>query len=339
MSRCVIILLFFFILVSPSHALDFKWVSAGDGITYLEAKGEINTGDKNAIAKLFSQRRNGDNIYVSFNSIGGDLIEGIEIGRYIRSLNANTIIANGNVCYSSCFFSFIGGIKRTVEPEGKLGVHQFYGGKGTSGYVESTTQYLTSQLLQYTAHMGVSIETLKYAFQTPPRSMYVFTPEEINQYSIAVSQREDATLPSQQIWRKNGWILLFDDKDRTCQLGKMGKTSTLLMDIVQRYKTKPYIAFYADKLPIRISPSRTGTAPDLSLIFDGEAIFKYGGKNYETDNRSLISVNLRYNAYNEMITKKTMRLAVGDQIIEEFDLAGAPEADYQLGICFSLINY
>lgn len=339
MSRCVIILLFFFILVSPSHALDFKWVSAGDGITYLEAKGEINTGDKNAIAKLFSQRRNGDNIYVSFNSIGGDLFEGIEIGRYIRSLNANTIIPNGNVCYSSCFFSFIGGVKRTVEPKGKLGVHQFYGGKGTSGYVESTTQYLTSQLLQYTAHMGVSIETLKYAFQTPPRSMYVFTPEEINQYSIAVSQREDATLPSQQIWRKNGWILLFDDKDRTCQLGKMGKTSTLLMDIVQRYKTKPYIAFYADKLPIRISPDRTGTAPDLSLIFDGEAIFKYGGKNYETDNRSLISVNLRSNAYNEMISKKTMRLAVGDQIIEEFDLAGAPEADYQLGICFSLINY
>ena len=339
MSRCVIILLFFFILVSPSHALDFKWVSAGDGITYLEAKGEINTGDKNAIAKLFSQRRNGDNIYVSFNSIGGDLFEGIEIGRYIRSMNANTIILNGNVCYSSCFFSFIGGIKRTVEPKGKLGVHQFYGGKGTSGYVESTTQYLTSQLLQYTAHMGVSIETLKYAFQTPPRSMYVFTPEEINQYSIAVSQREDVTFPSQQIWRKNGWTLLFDVKDRTCQMSKMGKTTTLFMDIIQRYKTKPYIAFYADKLPIRISPDRTGAYPNLSLIFDDEAIFKYASKNYETDNRSLISVNLRYNAYNEMISKKTMRLAVGDQIIEEFDLTGAAEADHQLGICFALINY
>lgn len=56
-------------------------------------------------------------------------------------MNFNTVIVPGKVCYSACFFSFIGGITRQVFPMGKLGVHQFYGGKGTPGYVESTTQY------------------------------------------------------------------------------------------------------------------------------------------------------------------------------------------------------
>ena len=62
---------------------------------------------------------------VQFNSPGGLLEEGMNIGRLIRRNMLATRVVNGTICMSACNFAFMGGVVRTVEPGARFGVHMF----------------------------------------------------------------------------------------------------------------------------------------------------------------------------------------------------------------------
>ena len=62
---------------------------------------------------------------VQFYSPGGDLLEGMKIGRLIRKHQLATRITSGSWCASACNFMFLGGTVRTIEAGGRFGVHMF----------------------------------------------------------------------------------------------------------------------------------------------------------------------------------------------------------------------
>lgn len=236
------------------------------------------------------------------------------------------------------FFSFIGGVNRNIEPNAKLGVHQFYGGKGTPGYVESTTQYLTAQLLEYTAQMGVNIETMKFAFQTPPQSMYVFNQNEIETYSIAQRIAENVKISNQELWQKNGWSVLLDNNDHSCQMSKMGKHSLFFIDILFLSKARPYIIFFTNNSSMQLELDKS-SKKEIKLLFDHAAVLNPDAQVYHKNDDSIISVKLNHGMFNDIITKRTLQLSLDNKILEDFDLKGAAEAYQQLEICYNLINY
>jgi hypothetical protein len=58
-------------------------------------------------------------------STGGDLTEGLEIGRLIRSRGLATRIPRGMACISACNFVFMGGVVRTIDTGGAFITHMF----------------------------------------------------------------------------------------------------------------------------------------------------------------------------------------------------------------------
>lgn len=335
--RITITLICLVVFSSGVSAVELKLVRL-NGIDIVEVNGEIKSGDQSTIAQFISRHTAMNDIYLAFNSPGGDLFEAVKIGKYIHSMNFNTLISQNSICYSACFFSFIGGVNRNIEPHAKLGVHQFYGGKGTPGYVESTTQYLTAQLLEYTARMGVNIETMKFAFQTPPQSMYVFNQNEIEAYSITQRKAEDVKTSDQKLWQKNGWSVLLDNNDHSCQMGKMGRRSLFFIDILFVSKARPYIIFYLNNSSIQLEADKFSKI-DLTLLFDHADILKPTAHVYNKNDNAIISVKLNHGMFNDIITKRTLQLSLDNKILEDFDLKGAAEAYKQLEICYNLINY
>jgi hypothetical protein len=63
---------------------------------------------------------------VVFNSDGGNLLAGIEIGKTIRLKSFATAVLGGLRCASSCAFAWLGGSPRFMERGARIGFHAAY---------------------------------------------------------------------------------------------------------------------------------------------------------------------------------------------------------------------
>lgn len=118
---------------------------------------------------------------VFFNSPGGNLVAGLEMGKMIRQLGLDTLVGgqykaiaknreeqitvvNSGVCYSACAYAFLGGVGRSVMKDGAFGVHQFYGEQKNS---EAAAQVTMTLLGEYLNEMGIDQGLLNVASLTP----------------------------------------------------------------------------------------------------------------------------------------------------------------------------
>ena len=71
---------------------------------------------------------------VSLSSPGGNLLEGMALGKAIRKAEVSTVVTRGNSCASACAIAFLGGVEagatsdavgRTLEFGANLGFHGF----------------------------------------------------------------------------------------------------------------------------------------------------------------------------------------------------------------------
>lgn len=142
---------------------------------------------------------------VHLNSPGGSLLGALALGERIRSVGANTLVAETSgvstpygvrdlslesdnaQCVSACVFLFAAGVNRYVSDRvdgsavgyqklGRLGVHQFYDPKVVNqgpdvvfdGWARSNDQLLTGLILEYLDQMGVSAQLLSIGMSVPP---------------------------------------------------------------------------------------------------------------------------------------------------------------------------
>ena len=116
---CSLMLAFF---SSKITAIELKSLNV-DGKSVILVQGDFVDGDAAKFRNAISQIGKIDEIW--FNSPGGALTEGLEIGRYIRSRKLATKVPHDAVCASTCTFAFLGGVLREIEYGGKYGVHMF----------------------------------------------------------------------------------------------------------------------------------------------------------------------------------------------------------------------
>jgi hypothetical protein len=100
-------------------------------------------------------------------------------------------------CYSACAFAFLGG-KWRIADGGSLGVHQSYFKEALTepNAPKFTARDFSAQrlieglVLEYVVRMGVDPKFLTYASSTAPTDLYVFTPDETNQFGITWNDLE-----------------------------------------------------------------------------------------------------------------------------------------------------
>jgi hypothetical protein len=123
---------------------------------------------------------------VYFNSPGGSLIAGMEIGRLLRQRGYAAHVGKrtadvhelvGGVCYSACPFAYAGGVRRYLEFDSTLGVHR---AENRVPLPDGDTfeKLVSQQATEYLLAMGVSPELFTIMSQVQHDEIRGLTREE-----------------------------------------------------------------------------------------------------------------------------------------------------------------
>lgn len=160
---------------------------------HIEIYGEIKAADIQSVSKQIKlmqsesyQRSNNldessmQQLKVSLDSQGGDLLAAMEIGRLLRKSNAWTVVSVGAECSSACIFILASGVTRSVQGSSvRLGLHRpRFDQKMFSNLDATKAKALYNRLIErcrvYLREMGISdrlledmlrIESNKVAYQ------------------------------------------------------------------------------------------------------------------------------------------------------------------------------
>lgn len=204
----------------PQGALDvdapMRFEVAGNGgnclfCVWTAAEGTIVDGTPDAFQRFLQKGRSPSPI--TFNSPGGDLMAGIELGRMIRDAGLDTAVGrtifefsgpfdqrvDGGTCDSACAYAFLGGLRRTADPE-SLGFHQFY---RTSDATRDAAEAFTNetglsvdQLIQglvvaYVADMGVDARLVTAASMASESEILTLTQHEMYELNVLTRPHVD----------------------------------------------------------------------------------------------------------------------------------------------------
>jgi hypothetical protein len=105
---------------------------------------------------------------VAFQSNGGSLIAGIEIGKKIRLRNYTTLVPTGVLCASACAFAWLGGTKRLMGPGALIGFHAAY----VTQNGQATESGAGNALLgAYLNELGLPDRAVYFIAKAPPSGM------------------------------------------------------------------------------------------------------------------------------------------------------------------------
>jgi hypothetical protein len=195
-----------------AEGMSFQMVTLGVGHCrancpqVIAASGEIDEGSAdNFLRFVYDHVRSGAmHGIVLLDSPGGHVVAAMELGQTIRKLGMAVIVARPGAessltgdlfsgkCYSACVYALMGGRKRVIPPQSKVGVHRMFNyatnfSPADGGFVRE--RYLDdgdmrNRLARYTTAMGVSSGLITLAEQTSPDVIHVLTPAEIARWRL-----------------------------------------------------------------------------------------------------------------------------------------------------------
>jgi peptidoglycan hydrolase-like protein with peptidoglycan-binding domain len=89
-------------------------------LSVVTVAGELNFRDEEAFTDKVLRLRDA---VVVFDSVGGNLVAGIEIGKAIRLKGFSTLVLDDTLCASACALAWLGGRTRWAAPRAKIAVH------------------------------------------------------------------------------------------------------------------------------------------------------------------------------------------------------------------------
>jgi uncharacterized protein len=150
-------------------------------------QGEFLSGDANTFNSAIQKYSKG---IVLFESGGGDLLTGLEIGTTIRMKGFRTGVAPNSLCASSCALAWLGGVQRFLAPTAKLGFHAAY---SVDGSVARETGLGNAVVGAYLTRIGLPLDAVVYITKASPEEMTWLTPDDAKKVGIDLSLLEDVS--------------------------------------------------------------------------------------------------------------------------------------------------
>ncbi|MGL4324228.1 MAG: hypothetical protein ACRCTD_09320 [Beijerinckiaceae bacterium] len=214
------------VLASPALAdMTFRAVTLTEGRlckggqcpTAIMAEGEITRASADQYLEFLKRQipaRNGKIANVVFvHSPGGSVIGSIQLGLVWRKLNTMVMVARPDApqagwfssentqalhvrpagCFSACVYALMGGTKRVVPDESKLGVHQTHRIEYERDIANNSalqkrlagSERGTPLLKAYAKAMGINGGLIDLAQSTTPDSIRTLTPQEIRRFKLS----------------------------------------------------------------------------------------------------------------------------------------------------------
>jgi hypothetical protein len=142
---------------------------------------------------------------VVLNSPGGRVVASMRLGAALRKLRAAVIVARfgdgdsldlpvAGQCMSACVYAMMGGVKRIVPPESRLGIHRMSTQENSTlpgrqfapaGPTTYASQDMVSALASYAAQMGVNPAVIRLAERIPPEEIHILSAAELRRWRLA----------------------------------------------------------------------------------------------------------------------------------------------------------
>jgi hypothetical protein len=143
--------------------------------------GTISARDAKALDDVDEEmQRKLVNVYL--NSLGGDVLAAIKIGRIVRKSEGKTYIGFDDSlplvskCYGSCALIFISGVRRSAQVLCELGLHRPFlaAAPQTREAVEKQVPQMLSMVKSYIAEMGITDTFYQQMVNTEPSRMVIY---------------------------------------------------------------------------------------------------------------------------------------------------------------------
>jgi Methyl-accepting chemotaxis protein (MCP) signalling domain len=175
--RAIAVLL---IATTAARAAEIDVVSLGpNDPSLVKVTGRLESSDKDLFLRKILPL---SSAVVAFDSDGGNLLAGIQIGETIRLKNCSTLVPNGKRCASSCALAWLGGTKRFMDSESKIGFHSAY--NGDTGQITGPGNALVGAYLN---KIGLPYNAVVYITSASPESMTWLSKADAEKLGIEVS--------------------------------------------------------------------------------------------------------------------------------------------------------
>ena len=187
-------ILFCFLGPISSHAAEFsKAASRNDGSDIIFVVGQLSIGDDKQFLKV---ALNSENAIVVFQSPGGNLFAGIEIGKAIRLKGFFTLVPDGVQCASACALAWLGGRSRYMGATANVGFHAVYVKAEGQAAVSSAGNAVVGAYLN---QLGLPTSAIIYITEAPPDGMQWLNFVDARRYGIDVQPFDLAARPTPKL--------------------------------------------------------------------------------------------------------------------------------------------
>ncbi|TZG29598.1 hypothetical protein [Sphingomonas montanisoli] len=168
-------------------------VGEADGMRILMAEGAVKTNDAATFADALARAGAIDEIWLS--SPGGNMYEGMKIGRLLHRSGIAVRVPAGRACISSCSLALLGGVLRSVDQGAYYGIHMFTaygdlkGGVSVSGAqlkgIEQDSAQAAADLARYLIEMSASLDFLTGMSGQKNDGVCFVTPSGLRKYNVS----------------------------------------------------------------------------------------------------------------------------------------------------------
>ncbi|ATQ69231.1 MULTISPECIES: hypothetical protein [Methylosinus] len=167
------------------------------------AEGEIVEDTPDVFLRFLRNRASREPLrsILLIDSPGGKVVASMSLGQELRKLGMAVVVARVGAeggplvsgrCYSACVYALMGGLKRVIPRQSRVGVHRMFnyvdGVDPMSGEALRERRYadggMRKALSRYSASMGISRDLIALAERTSPDRVHLLTAAEISRWRL-----------------------------------------------------------------------------------------------------------------------------------------------------------
>ncbi len=163
-------------------AASFELVTIGeDKPVFVLVKGDLLPGDNKT---FIAQTMHLDRALIVFQSRGGSILAGIEIGKAIRLKEFNSYVPAEMLCASACAVAWLGGAKRLMSKSAKIGFHAAY---LVDGEKKTESGMANALIGGYLNSLGLPQSAIAFVTAASPESIQWLTSNDAERVGIPVT--------------------------------------------------------------------------------------------------------------------------------------------------------
>jgi hypothetical protein len=169
-------------LSTPTWAAEFSKTSTTGGPDLIAIVGDFAFGDEK---KFIDTALSSQNALVVFQSPGGNLVAGIEIGKAIHLKGFATLVPDDVQCASACALAWLGGRIRFMSDTARVGFHAVYESNDGQTIISSAGNALVGAYLN---QLGLPTSAVVYITGAPPEGMQWLNFADAQRFGIDVQR-------------------------------------------------------------------------------------------------------------------------------------------------------